>query len=271
MQRKQCELERGANDEERVGNDDRRVGAIGAHLPGQVGHVEGAGHRIEETDADDDEGGPDGADDEVLEGRHQRPPIAPRGDQHVAAERRDLQEHEQIEGIAGDGDTEQAREGEQVGAVEQVIAVAPELRENAVPGEQHDDGADTGDDQQHEGVERVDAVLDPPGRRPTAECVNDHANPLHFGIQQAGHDEGRPGCQRRRPPGHVALAQQHAQRRRDEGNGNLQDRKVKRDHGLIRPSPGPGFRPPRWCRRPRGCAPRAPVQRRSWRCRRRWR
>ncbi|MDT4853778.1 hypothetical protein FQZ97_880560 [compost metagenome] len=108
MQREQRELERNAHGQESEGGE-HRAGALhrGQALP-HVHQVERAGHQVEQADADHDEGGADGAHDQVLVGRDQRAAVTSQGDQHVGGERRDLQEHEDVERVAGDGDAQQA-------------------------------------------------------------------------------------------------------------------------------------------------------------------
>ena len=136
-----------------------------------------------EADADEDEGGPDRAHDEVAERRRQRPAILAHANQDVSRQRGDLEEHEEVEGIARDRDAEQACEGEEVDAVEEVVLRRGDLGADAGAGERHGHRGDAGDDNQHEGVDRVDPVLDAPRHRPAAELVGDHARLENAGQQ----------------------------------------------------------------------------------------
>jgi hypothetical protein len=141
----------------------------------QVRHVEGAGHHVHQADADEDEGCTDGAHDQVLEGGGKRAAVPAEADQHVGRQRGDFQEHEQVEGIAGDHDAEQAGEAQQITGVEGADVLIIQLLYHAAPGIGHDHGADDGDDKDHQGGEHIDAVLDTPGRGPGTEGVGDGA------------------------------------------------------------------------------------------------
>ena len=79
-----------------------RVWANPAQPPGQVRHVQGAGHHVEQPDPDEEEGRADRAEDEVAERGEQRRAPGAEGDQGVGRQRRDLEEDEDVECIPGD-------------------------------------------------------------------------------------------------------------------------------------------------------------------------
>ena len=144
VEREERELEAYAHGDEGQPGHDRRANV----RPGRpqarrhVGHVERAGHEIEQADADHVEGRADRAHDQVLERRQQRAPVAPQRDQHVGRQRRDLQEDEGVERVAGHRDAEQAGEAQQVHAVEPRLAVLADLEGDGQPRERHGHRAD---------------------------------------------------------------------------------------------------------------------------------
>ena len=130
MEREERELQADAHgDEGEAGHDrPRELAPGGSQARRHVDHVERAGHEVEQADADHVEGRADRAHDEILERRQQRASVGAEGDQHVARERRDLEEDEGIEHVAGHGDAEQPGEAQQVHAVEPRLAVCGRSR-----------------------------------------------------------------------------------------------------------------------------------------------
>ena len=168
MQREHRQLEPDAHGEEREARP-HRAGIPHRRQPRrQVLHVQRAGHHVQKADADQDEGGSDGAHHQVIEGRGQRAAVAPHADQRVGRQRRDLQEHEHVEGIARGDDARQAGEGQHERGVEARDQRLWDLARDALPGRHHHQGRNGGDDKQHVGAQGVDAVFDPPGWCPAA-------------------------------------------------------------------------------------------------------
>jgi hypothetical protein len=200
----------------------------------QVGEVQGAGHQVQQADADDDEGRADGAHDQVLVGRIQRAPVAAQCDQDVGRQRRDLEEHEHVERIAGDGHAEQPAEAQQVRGPEQVVQVARYFLRDAFARVGRHQRAGRGDDDQHECAGRVDAILDAPGHRPAAHQVGDGAGLVDAQQQRHRDREHGPARGERHGPRRVGPPQQHAQRRRDQRHHDLQRRQLLRDHSASR-------------------------------------
>ena len=170
VQREQRELQADAdgNEGQRRHDGARVLGPRRSEAPGDVDHVEAAGQQIEQADADDVEGRPDRAHDQVLERGEQRAPVAAERDQHIGRQRRDLEKDEGVEGVAGDRDAQQAGEAEQVHAVEPGLLSFLDLERDGAPRERHDHGADRRDQHQHEAVER---------RRPGTRCPRAAAQP----------------------------------------------------------------------------------------------
>ena len=235
MQGKQRHLQGEADREEAERRLHRARVHHGRQAVGQVRHVQRARHPVHQADADEDEGGAGGAHDEVAEGGQQRARPLRDGDQGVRGERGDLQEHEDVEGIARDGDAEQAGEAEQPRRVEEHRAVLGDLLRHAVAGEQQHQRARPRDDQQDQGVHGVD-VLDAPGSRPAAELVGDAAAVHHLRQQQRRDEEGRPARRRGQPPGSLAAPEQDARRRRHQRQDHLQRRQVREDGAQASPS-----------------------------------
>jgi hypothetical protein len=179
-----------------------------------------------QADADQDERCTEGAHDQVLVARGQRAAVAPEADQRVTRQRRDLEEHEQVEGVAGDDDAEQAGETEQHCGIERGMLAASDLACDAGPGVGQHQRADRRDDHQHVGVETIHDVLDPPRRLPATEVVADQAALGHAAEQRQRRVEGEPADRRGKRPGQRAVAQQQADRRREQRHNHLQDRQV---------------------------------------------
>ncbi len=192
MERKQRQLEADAHGQKGEGGMDGAGIGHRRDARGQIAHVEGAGHDVQQADADQNERGADGAHDQILVGSGQGAAVAADADQHVARQRRDFQKHEHVEGIAGDRDAQQASQTQHVGRVKPrlfVFGQANAALDDQAP-EGHDDGPDHRHDQQHVGIEYVYPVLDAPGRGPTAHQVRNRAVCQHL-IQQQNRDEKR--------------------------------------------------------------------------------
>jgi hypothetical protein len=138
MQRHHRGLEPEADDDEGEGDGHGRRVVVMRQALGQVGHVERAGDDIEEADADQVEGGANGAHHQVAEGRGQGAAVARRahGNQGVGRQRGHFEEDEEVEGVAGNGDADQAGEAQQVGGVEQWMIVRLDLGLEAAAGVQ---------------------------------------------------------------------------------------------------------------------------------------
>ena len=218
---------------------------------GEIDHVQGARHHVEQADADDEEGRPHRPHDEVLEGGAQGAPVPSEGDEGIAGEGGDLQEDEEVEDVPGDRHPHQPREAEQVGAVEQAAPDVVQLGGEAARRVEQDHGADEGHQQEDEGVDRVDAVLDAPGRLPAAESVDDDAFRQGPVEQQGGEAEGRPADDQGEGPS----SSRRRRRRTQTGaaargtticrTGRCSERVTRRRRR--------GSRPPPPCRRPPGC------------------
>ena len=190
MQREQGHLQRNTDHQEA---ERHAQGAVLGHqrdAVAEIGHVQGPGRGVEQPDADHDEGGADGAHDQVLIRRHQRPAALAQGDQDIGRERRDFEEHEQVEGVARDRHPEHPGETQQKGDVEQVDATSRVFLVHALARIGQGHRADGGDDQQHEGVDAVDPVFDPPRCRPAAHFIADRP-PFHHLLQQGDGDRER--------------------------------------------------------------------------------
>ena len=121
-----------------------------------------------------EEGCADRPHDEVLVRGHQRTPVAAHRDQHIGGERRNLQEDEHVERIAGCGHAEQPRQTQRVHRVEEVVLLFGNLRGDALRTVQRDDEPDQRYEEQQEGIRGIDAVLDAPWRRPVTDRIRDN-------------------------------------------------------------------------------------------------
>ena len=210
MEWKEGELEGEPHGEE----GERRLDRVGAGHGGQprrqIGHVEGAGHHVHEADPDDVERGSEGAHDQIAIGGGERAPAGTQGDQHIRRQRGDLEEDEQVEDVAGDGDAEQPREAQQVHGVKQIDAVPFHLVLDARAGERHDDRADGGDDDDDEGAHPVDPVLDSPRRGPAPERIGHCPGLEHADQKEDRHRERRPASGERQRPRQPWVAEDQA-------------------------------------------------------------
>ena len=80
---------------------------------GEIGHVERAGHRVHQADADEDKGRADRAQDQVVIGRHQGAAVPAEANQPIGRKRRDLHKDEDVKGVAGNGNAQQPSETKQ--------------------------------------------------------------------------------------------------------------------------------------------------------------
>jgi hypothetical protein len=137
---------------------------------GQVGHVERARDDVQITDAEQVEAGSDGPDDDVAKSRECGPFFAGR-DQGVGCERCNFQEYIEIEHVARDDDPKQARDQQEEYTVERGLS-SGKLPLDASLRVDRRHQRNRCQDERHEGAEVVDAILDPPGRLPPAQVVN---------------------------------------------------------------------------------------------------
>ncbi len=106
------------------------------------------------------------------------------------------------------------------------MAVARDLLADALRGVRQDDRADGRDEEQDERVQRVDAVLDAVGCRPTSQLVADGPH-VQDAYQHEHRDrEGSPADDQAEPDRQGALAGEHAQRRCRQRYEDLQDREL---------------------------------------------
>ncbi len=191
-----------------------------------VRQVERAGHHVNQADADQVEGGADGAHQQVLEHGRQRSPVRPAGHQHVAGQRGDFHENENIEGVGRDQDAGQAGQRQQPGGVEQRLAAQFDLAfEAGLAGQQRQRGS-AGYNQQQQRAETVDQQFDAVRRRPAAERVAILLPAQHTGSQLHRDREGHRAGGRRRGPGQPARPQQDHQRRDQQRHHDLQRRQM---------------------------------------------
>ena len=230
MEREERHLEGDPHGEKREGHE-RGPDPLGGRQPGRhVRHVQSPGHLVHETDADEDERGPDRAHHEVLEGRGQRLPAAPEGDERVGGERRDLEEDEDVEQVPGDRDAEQPRETEQIQRAEEVVAARRDLVRQAARRIGENERGDAGHEEEDEGAERVDPVLDSPGRGPAPHSVADGAALEHIAEEGHGDEEGEPAHADREREHQRAPPQNDAQRRRQKRDDDLEDGQLGLEH-----------------------------------------
>ena len=253
VERKQREFQADADGNEGQSRHDgaRVAGPFRPEPRGDVDHVEAAGQQIEQAHADDVEGRPDRAHDQVLERGEQRAPVAAERDQHIGRERRDLEKNEGVEGVAGYHDPQQAGEAEQVHAVEPCLLSVLDLECDGASRERHDHRADRRDQHQHEAAEDVDPVLDAPGRRPAAEVIGDRAGRQHLPQHRAGDQRHQPAHRQRNREGRRRSgAGMPTSTAPSSGMTTCNAGRCGQTAFMCR-GPSRKSRPPRWCRRPR--------------------
>ena len=211
-----------------------------AEPSGHVRHVQGAGHHVEQPDPDEEEGRADRAEHEVAERGEQGGASGAEGDQGVGRQRRDLQEDEDVEHVPGDRHAEHPGEAQQPRGVEEPDALAADLARDAEPGVHQRQGARAGHDHQHQGVQRVEPVLDAPRRRPSSKEIGDLRAVRHRVGERRRDREAHPAHRRGESPGEGGIAQQRAQRRREKRYDDLQRGKLRLQGAHRRPaSPSP--------------------------------
>ena len=166
MQRKDCGLERQADRNESGCCKYRSLVGDFVDPILHVGEIQGAGHHVDQADADQVKRRTDRAHDQVFEDGRQRATIGSAGDQHIARERRNLHEDEDVERVAGDDDAGQAGEREQPRCKEERLAFGFYCCIEALsPAGQRERGS-ARDDQEQQRAKRVDPQFNAIGRRP---------------------------------------------------------------------------------------------------------
>ena len=176
MQREYRRLQGQANGDESR-RDQNRVGVghpadAGLH----VGQVQGAGHHVDQADADQVEGGADGAHNQVLEHRRQSASVRPAGNQYIAGQRGDFHKHENIEGIGRYHNAGQARQRQQPCSVEQRLPLLLDLPVHTAPRSEQSQRRGTGDDEQNQRAERTDIQFNAVGGLPAAHVIAEVAS-----------------------------------------------------------------------------------------------
>ena len=138
-----------------------------------IRNIQGSGHHIDETDANQVECRANGAEDQILESGGQRPPVCSLShrDKRIGGEGHNFQKDEDIKGIAGDANTEHAGKREQVGGKEQAKLMGGHFLCNALARKEQDTCTDSTDQNKHEAAKRINDVLNPPWRRPSAQFI----------------------------------------------------------------------------------------------------
>ena len=236
MERIDRALHRDADGEEAERGGDRAMGSELGDPRGEVGHVEGAGHLVEESHPDEEERGPDGAEHEVAERRDEGFAAGAEADQHVRRERGDLEEHEDVEGVGGHRHPEKPRKAEQPRGVEEMDPIRLDFPLHAPAREEERERADDAHHEHHPCVRLVHPVLDAPRRRPGAEEIR--GRPFREGaLEEAPGSRHREKTRRHRhQPRHPAPPEEHAHGRRDERHHDLERGQVGGDHGRSRRS-----------------------------------
>ena len=211
VQGKEGELEAQSDGQEGQRHEDGAGVRHRRQAGGEVGHVQGPGHHVHHAHPDDVEGGADGSHDQVVVGGGQGAAVLAHADQHVGRERGDLEKHEQVEGVAGDGDAQQSGQAQQIDGVEKVVLLGRYLGLDAGPGVRQNQRADGAHQHQHESIDGVDPVLDAPGRQPAAHGVAHHPLLEHPAQQQDGDRQAEPAHRQGQCPGQRAAAQDHAE------------------------------------------------------------
>ena len=222
MQGKQRQLQTQPHGQESQRHHDGAAVGDGGQDGRQIRHVQRTGHHVHHANADKVESGADGAHDQIPVSGGQGPLIPPQADHDIGRQRRNLQEHEKIKDVAGNGDPQQPRKVEKIHAIKQVDSRFLDLGFDAGPGERHDHRTDEGDDDQHEGVDGVDPVFDSPRRRPIPHRVMDDSRFPHLAQQRQGDGQRNPGDDRGHGPGGIGPAQDQANGRRQQRQDHLQ-------------------------------------------------
>ena len=200
--------------------------AVRLQDPGHVRHVQRSRCEVQEAHPKQVERPADGAEHQVAESGHHAGPSA-HEHQRVSSERRNLQEHEQVEQVAGDDHPRQTGQEEHHQAVERSEPVAG-LAVRPPPRPHDDEHRHTRYHQSHERGHAVDDVLDAHGRGPAAEVVRQRTAVEHGGERQ-GRSSGRERDARERQGEREVVTNvsddRHDDRQNDQGerdqNGEL--------------------------------------------------
>ena len=231
MQREHRGLQAEPHHDEGEGGLGDPVMALLLQHGGHVGHVERAGRHVEEADADHEEGGTDRAQNQVVVAGCQRAAVLAHthGDDGVGRDRGNLEKDKDVEGVACHRHTDQAREADEEGGIEQRLLLLGHFIGHARQGVDEAEHTQHAQQQEDRDIQAIEADLDPVRRRPAAHFVRDHTVHTDLAKQakgQHGHDDRR--CHSHAPGPH-ALGHEGGQRRGDQRHNHNQDRRVCRD------------------------------------------
>ena len=123
------------------------------------------------------------------------PSVRPHGDEGIGRDGGDLQEHEEVEYVPGDGDSQQAGQAQEEGAVEEWCLFDAHFPPHAHQGVGSDHGTDSGHDHEDVGADRIDPVLDSPGCCPTSQGIDDGSPVQDLSEEQDGDRRRSPMSQ----------------------------------------------------------------------------
>ncbi len=199
----------------------------------QIEHIQTAGDLVGQADPNQQERRADRSHHQVLKGGHQGPSRRAQTDQGVRGQRGDFEKDKQVEQVPGDHDAHQPGQAQQIQAAEQVLPTAGNLLFQAGKRVRNHQGADARDEPEHKAAEDIHSVLDAPGGRPAADFVPNHAGFQDAQQQTRRHGKHRPTDGDRKSQRGPASTNQHAKRRGQQRDNDLQNRQMGVDHGSL--------------------------------------
>jgi hypothetical protein len=187
-----------ADEQQRHGHDDESVGSVTVERCADLGQVERAGARIEQRDPDEDRVGRHAVGDGEVDRALDRPALFdPVRGQRVRHRTHQLEEHDEVEQVAGQAERDHRCEEHEHQRVEQpvrAVEIAPRVDERG--------GDERGGERGQPGADRIDRERDPdrhhvaraPATHPVGERMirraneQDRAQRDHRDGDAAGHD-----------------------------------------------------------------------------------
>ncbi|GAB1364705.1 hypothetical protein MASR1M32_39410 [Rhodobacter sp.] len=200
-------------------------GGKGGKLCGKVGHVQRAGDGIDRSQRKEEQSGADQVDGDVLQPGAQARAGAAMDHQPIGRDQEHLEEHEEVEGVAGQERSVQAHQLEKPERVEPGPALIPAGGDGLDQGDQRQPGGQ----QQHQAGQPVEDEGNAEWRGPVAQPVDLRA--CHrCGLDQRDGDHQQRRRARHREKARAARAEEQRQCRKHGGQHDRGDDPVSHRH-----------------------------------------
>ena len=173
MQRINRRLQPDADNDKGKGRLHRPIVALTFQPHGEISHIQCASCHIKKTDPDDKKRRADGAHNQIIIRRTQRPLIARRAlrDQNIGRQRGNLQKHKDVKRIPGNHHPKQPSQAQHEQGIKKRMFARRQFGRQAGAGKRQHHAADPRNQQQDKGIGGVDTIFDSKRRRPPPDMI----------------------------------------------------------------------------------------------------